>query len=35
MDVRTVIFSAVRDTLSPLSEQHNIKAALPNVIHTR
>jgi hypothetical protein len=35
MDVRTVIFSAVRDTLSPLSEQHNIQAALPNVIDTK
>jgi len=35
MEVPTVIFSAVRDTVSPLSEQHNIKAALPNVVDTR
>lgn len=35
MDVPTVIFSAVRDTVSPLSEQHRIKELLPNVIDTR
>lgn len=35
MHVPTVIFSAVRDTVSPLAEQHRLKEALPNVIHTR
>ena len=35
MNVPTIIFSAIRDTVSPLSEQHRLKEALPNVIDTR
>lgn len=35
MNVPTVIFSAVRDTVSPLAEQHRLMEALPNVIDAR
>jgi hypothetical protein len=35
LEVPTVIFSALRDTVSPLSEQHRLKETLPNVVDTR